>query len=116
MRFEDLEVWQQSVQLSVQIYKETADINDFGFSNQITRSALSIPSNIAEGFDRDHNKETIHFLSIAKGACAELRTQIIIGQRSGFLNSNVAEQAKNQTLEITTMLKALIRTRKTFNN
>ena len=115
MKFEDLEVWQKAVDLSVQIYRETQSLKDYGFKDQITRSALSIPSNIAEGFDRDHNKETIHFLSIAKASCAELRTQIIIGQKVGFLNNDFAENVREETLKITTMLKALIRTRKNFN-
>ena len=114
MKFEDLEVWKISVGLSVLIYKETKSLSDYGFKDQITRSALSIPSNIAEGFDRESNKETLYFLSVAKASCSELRTQIIIGEQVPFFNSDFADYAKNESLKITTMLKALIRARKSF--
>ena len=87
MKFEDLEVWKIFMDLRTLVYKETQCIKDYGFKDQKTRSALSIPSNIAEGFDRDSNKETLHFLSIAKASCAELRTQIIIGQKVPFLSN-----------------------------
>ena len=115
MKFEDLEVWKVSVALNISMYKETQKLRDYGFKDQITRSALSIPSNIAEGFDRESNKETIHFLSIAKASCAELRTQIIIGHGAAFLSNKFSVYAKNETLKISTMLKALIRARKKFN-
>jgi len=115
MKFEDLEVWKTSVELSVLVYKQTKTLTDYGFKDQITRSALSIPSNIAEGFDRESNKETLYFLSVAKASCAELRTQIIIGEKVPFLNNEFSEYAKNETLKITTMLKALIRSRRSFN-
>ena len=115
MKFEDLEVWKKSVELSVLVYKQTRSLADYGFKDQITRSALSIPSNIAEGFDRESNKETLYFLSIAKASCAELRTQVIIGQQVPFSDKEFSDYAKNETLKITTMLKALIRTRKSFN-
>lgn len=53
MRFEDLEIWERSVKLSIQIYKLFGSLKDFGFKDQITRASLSIPSNIAEGFERE---------------------------------------------------------------
>ena len=81
MAFEDLDVWKRSASLSTEIYIELKQLKDFGFKDQITRSGLSIPSNIAEGIDRNSDKETINFLSYAKGSCAELRTQIYIGIR-----------------------------------
>ena len=71
MKFEDLEVWKRSSRLSVELYKCLADCRDYGFKDQITRSGLSIPSNIAEGMDRSSHKEKIRFLDIAKGSCAE---------------------------------------------
>jgi len=79
MPFEDLDVWKMSARLSADIYKKLANIKDYGFKDQITRSGLSIPSNIAEGLERDSQKETIRFRSYAKGSCGELRTQIYIG-------------------------------------
>ncbi|MDG5800630.1 four helix bundle protein [Marinilabiliaceae bacterium ANBcel2] len=73
-KFEDLTVWQESVTLAETIYKLLAECKDYGFINQIRRAAVSIPSNIAEGFDRQTNKEFIQFLHISKGSTAEVRT------------------------------------------
>ena len=76
MRFEDLEVWKRAARLSADIYKEMQQVRDFGFRDQLTRAGLSVPSNIAEGFERESNREFVNFLSYAKGSCGELRTQI----------------------------------------
>lgn len=83
--FEKLEVWKLSARLSVEVYKGFSQCSDFGFKDQITRSSLSIPSNIAEGNDRESNKDNIRFLYYAKGSCAELRTQIYIGSEIGYI-------------------------------
>ena len=61
MKFEDLKVWKRSARLSAEIYKELASIKDYGFKDQITRSGLSVSSNIAEGMERSTNKEKISF-------------------------------------------------------
>ena len=76
MRFEDLEVWKRAARLSAQIYKKLGELKDFGFKDQITRSGLSVPCNIAEGFERESQKDAIKFLSYSKGSCGELRCQI----------------------------------------
>jgi four helix bundle protein len=114
MRFEDLEVWKRSSRLSANIYKELKNLKDFSFRDQLTRSGLSIPSNIAEGFERESDKECINFLAYAKGSCGELRTQIYIGKEVGYLNDEVANQWINETLEISSMLAGLIKTKKGF--
>jgi hypothetical protein len=62
MRFEDLDVWKRAMKLSTDIYRELKNLKDYGFKDQITRSGLSIPSNIAEGFERTSNKESIREL------------------------------------------------------
>ena len=77
-KFEDLNVWKEAMQLTVDIYKQLFACKDYGFKDQIQRAAVSIPSNIAEGYDRQTNKEFIQFLFIAKGSCAELRTQLYL--------------------------------------
>ena len=77
MNFEDLEIWKRSVKLSILIYKETLSLKDYGFKDQITRSGLSIPSNIAEG-SAVTNKSLKHFLDIAMGSSYELSTQVLI--------------------------------------
>ncbi len=88
MNYEKLTVWKESVQLSVVLYRYLISLKDYGFKDQITRSGLSVPSNIAEGMARYSNKEKAHFLSIAKGSCAELRTQIYIGIEIGYIDRN----------------------------
>jgi four helix bundle protein len=85
VEFENLEVWKRVAKLSANIYKEMARQKDFGFRDQITRSGLSVPSNIAEGFERGSQKECVVFLSYAKGSCGELRTQIYIGMDIGYI-------------------------------
>jgi four helix bundle protein len=116
MRFEDLEVWKRSARLSANIYKDLKDIKDFSYRDQITRSGLSIPSNIAEGFERESEKECINFLAYAKGSCGELRTQIYIGKDIGYLSDPVAKHWIKETQEISSMLAGLIKTKRGFVN
>ncbi len=114
-RFEDLKIWKRGVNLSVQIYKLFGSLKDFGFRDQITRAALSIPSNIAEGFERESNKEFIHFLQFAKGSCGELRTQLIIAIKIEYLEEGLGENLIKEAEEISYMLNAFIKKRKNFN-
>ena len=109
-KFEDFNVWKESVDLSVMLYKLLKDCKDFAFRDQIQRSSVSIPSNIAEGFERT-NKEFIRFLSISKGSCAELRTQIIIAREIELINKNEADIIIEKTKKISAMLAKLISTR-----
>ena len=108
MAFEDLDVWKRSVNLSAEIYKELMKLNDYGFKDQITRSGLSIPSNIAEGMERSTNKEKMQFLSYAKGSCGELRTQVYIGMKIGYLKKEKGNQWVTETREISAMLIGLM--------
>jgi len=87
--FEKLKVWKRSCRLSVKLYKQFSDCREFGFRDQITRSALSVPSNIAEGYERNSRKEYLRFLKIVKGSSGELRTQLYIGFEAGFLAKEV---------------------------
>ena len=79
--FEDLFIWQEGVELSVDLYTSLKGCKDFGLRDQIQRSSVSVPSNIAEGFERQTDKEFIQYLYIAKGSSAELRTQLYIASR-----------------------------------
>ena len=109
MRFEDMDVWKRSCRLSVSIYKELADLRDYGFKDQITRSGLSVPSNIAEGFGRYSDKEKRNFLNYAKGSSAELRTQIYIGIEIGYIPQDVGREWVSETEEISAMISGLMR-------
>ena len=107
MQFEDLDVWKKSAALCAEIYKDLAGLGDFGFKDQITRSALSIPSNIAEGFERSSNREILNFLNIAKGSAGELRAQIYIGIKIHYIEHRVGQKWIAETLEISKMLAGL---------
>lgn len=107
MAFEDLDVWKRSAGLSANIYKELKQLNDFGFKDQITRSGLSIPSNIAEGVERRSDKEKVNFLSYAKGSCGELRTQIYIGMKIDYIPKDIGKKWIEETKEISAMIVGL---------
>ena len=109
MRFEDMDVWKKSSRLSVEIYRQLVELKDFGFKDQITRSGLSIPSNIAEGFGRATDKDKRNFLSYAKDSCAELRTQIYIGIEIGYITSEAGKNWIKETKAISSMLTGLMR-------
>ena len=109
MPYEDLEVWKRSARLSATLYKETKQIRDFGFRDQLTRSGLSVPSNIAEGYERDSDAEIARFLTIAKGSTGELRTQIFIGIEAEYLDRATALVWADEALQLGRMLAALIR-------
>ena len=109
MRFEDMDVWKRSTRLSIAIYKELAKLRDVGFKDQITRSGLSIPSNIAEGFGRASDKDKRNFINYAKGSCAELRTQIYIGSEIGYIEKNLGKTWIVESEEISLMLTGLMK-------
>lgn len=110
MKFEDLDVWKRSARLSAEIYKNLAELKDYGFKDQITRSALSIPSNIAEGYERETNKETANFLNYAKGSAGELLTQIYIGMEIGYINKVTGKEWLKETEEIAKMIAGFRKT------
>ena len=88
-RFEDLTAWQKARELTRLIYQvsqQGAFTKDFGLSGQIQRAAVSVMSNIAEGFERGSRKDFYRFLSIAKASCAEVRSQLYIAHDIGYLD------------------------------
>jgi four helix bundle protein len=87
----DLDVWKKAIEFVTEIYKITRDFPKeemYGLTSQIRRSAVSIPSNIAEGSARNYKKEYIQFLYIALGSAAETETQLIIAKEVGYLENN----------------------------
>lgn len=107
-RFEELDVWKRSARLSADLYKELAELKDFGFRDQITRAGLSVPSNIAEGHERNSDKELANFLNYAKGSAGELRTQMYIGMEIGYINRDTGKECVQECEEISKMLHGLI--------
>jgi four helix bundle protein len=113
--FKELMVWQQAKDLAVMVYrlsKEGALGRDFGLRDQIRRSVVSIASNIAEGDERDTDKESVHFLYIAKGSLAELRTQIEIAHEIGYLEKKYFEDINGKCVVLGKMIGSLIKVRK----
>lgn len=108
MDFEKLDVWRKSSRLSADLYLYFKSCKDYGFKDQITRSGLSVPSNIAEGMTRETEREKYRYLSIAKGSCAELRTQIYIDIEVQYIEKEVGTNWLNQTRLITAMLEGLM--------
>jgi len=106
--FEQLDVWKKSCRLAVAIYDVIDNSKDYGFVGQITRSAVSVPSNIAEGSERQTTKEFVQFLYIAKGSNAELRTQLYLAGKIGIIPSEMVTKLVRDAKEISSMLQGLI--------
>ena len=111
-KFEDLQVWKEGMQLAAKTYKSLVNCRDFGLRDQMQRAVVSIPSNIAEGYERNSNKEFIQYLFISKGSCAELRTQIYLATKIGILNESLGSELLELTKKISAMLMKLIKTRR----
>ena len=111
-RFEEIGVWKLSKSLVNDVYKITSSGNfskDFSLKDQIRRSAISVPSNIAEGYERKSNIEFIRFLYIAKGSAGELRTQLHIANDLKYINIEVFNQLIKKTEEISKSLSGFIK-------
>jgi four helix bundle protein len=109
--FEDLPIWKEAKDLAVRIYKITKEDKlkrNFGLSEQIRKAALSISSNIAEGFDRSSRKEFIKYLYIAKGSVSEVRSQLFICKELGYLDNGISEELLGRTTSLTRQIGALI--------
>lgn len=110
--YRDLIVWQKAIELVKQIYELTKQFPKeeiYSLTSQIKRSATSIPSNIAEGYGRQHTLEYIHFLEISRGSLFELQTQLEIAIEVNFISREYAENIYLLTNEIEKMLNSLIK-------
>jgi len=109
--FEDIEAWQKGRLVVKEIYSITKTENiskDYALCNQMRRAAISIISNIAEGFDRDGNKEFIQFLSIAKGSCSELLAQCIVAHDIGYINEDVLKDLRKELVAVNNLVGGLM--------
>ena len=108
-KFEDLIIWQRSMYLAEEIYRVTKQgdfAKDWGLRDQIRKAAVSIPSNISEGYGRFSNKDFRHFLAIANGSANELRTQIQLANNIGYVDKDEAGRLVERCVEVSKMLKA----------
>jgi four helix bundle protein len=111
-RFEDLECWQEATSLAIEIYRISGDGEigkDFGFRDQLRRSAVSIASNIAEGKERETASEFIRFLYIAKGSAGELKTQLYIAKEVGYLEESKYIDLNKRLEKVSGMVGNLIK-------
>lgn len=107
--FEDLEVWKRACRQAVDVCRTLEDCRKYSLKDQMERSALSVPSNIAEGQERDSDGDFVRFLRIAKGSNRELRTQAYIATELGILSKSKSREVITESKEISSMLHGLIR-------
>ncbi len=107
MKCERLDVWKRSCRLSVNVYKHFKSCKDYSFKDQITRSSLSIASNIAEGMEKESDKEKARYIEIAKGSAAELTTQVYIGIEIDYIQKAEGLAWVKEANEILRMLTGL---------
>jgi four helix bundle protein len=115
--FEELEVWKLAMDLCTEVYSITnqdAFSKDFGLKDQIRRSSVSVPSNIAEGHERDSKNQFIYFLTIAKGSCGELKTQLMIARNLKYIDEKTYLQLANKSTVIGKQLGGFINYLKSF--
>ncbi len=111
-KFEDIEAWKLSREISRLVYEVSRNerfAKDFALVNQIRRASISILSNIAEGFERDGDKEFIQFLAIAKGSCGEVRAQLYIALDQDYLDEAKFTSIVSKLVETSKMLSGLIK-------
>lgn len=104
--FEKLKIWQKAIDIAISVYNVSLMLpNDekFNLVHQIKKCAVSIPSNIAEGSGRNHNKEFIQFLGIANGSTFELITQLILAKKLNLVNEEIIQPIISQLVEVSNM-------------
>ena len=105
--FEELEVWKRSSRLAVSVLELIEPVKLYALRDQMARCCISVPSNIAEGAERESDREFRRFLAIAKGSAGELRTQLYIGIRAGSFSAEAANPLIEETKQIASMIEGL---------
>ena len=109
VRFEDIIAWQKSKELSLLIYREFKNCRDYGFRDQVQRAVISIINNIAEGYERNSNKEFRNFLFISKGSSGEVRSMLYISKDLGYISNPIFIDLKNRAFEVSKIISGLIK-------
>jgi four helix bundle protein len=110
--YQELNIWKRSVEMAIEIYNTSKNFPKedlYGLTSQMRRASVSIPSNIAEGFNRYHNKEFRQFLYVNLGSCAEVETQLFIAQRLNYVDQEKASKLIKELGEIGKMINSLIK-------
>ena len=108
-RFEDLICWQKRKILSLEIYKVFRNLKDLSFRNQIERASVSILNNIAEGFERQTNKEFKQFLYIAKGSAGEVRSMLLLAEELEYITTQETRRLVVMAEEVSKLLAGMIK-------
>lgn len=109
-RFEDLQTWKIARELTREVYRVSKNdlfARDYGLRDQIRRASVSIMSNIAEGFERDGNKEFVNFLSIAKGSSGEIRSQLYVALDQNYISEGEFNSIQGKTVENSRVIAGL---------
>lgn len=111
-RFEDLEVWQKAIDIAVDIYRlsESGKLSkDYDSKSQIRRAANSISNNIAEGFEYNNNSEFVRFLKYAKGSAGEVRNQLHLLKKIGYIDEPIFDSMYNKIIELSQQIANFIK-------
>ncbi len=111
-RFEDIDAWKEARELTKSVYQITSTgefARDFGLRDQIRRAAVSVMSNIAEGFERGGDKEFLQFLSLAKGSCGEVRAQLYAALDQTYINDAQFQELVEKTVRINRLIAGLMK-------
>ena len=112
-RFEDIEAWKRARELTRAIYRvsnaTTGFSRDFGLRDQIRAAAVSAMSNIAEGFERDGNREFMQFLGVAKASAGEVRSQLYVALDAGYITEDQFSELRSLAEEVSRMIRGLMR-------
>ena len=109
--FEDLDIWKEARRLTKEIYRLTSGpkfSKDFSLRGQVQSAAVSVMSNIAEGFERGGNQEFGQFLYVAKGSCGEVRSQLYVAVDQGYVSAKESEELMNSLKRLSSMIGSLI--------
>lgn len=109
-KFEDITAWKKSKELTLLVYKTFGSCKDFSFKSQIERASVSIMNNIAEGFERQTNKEFRNFLYISKGSCGEVRSMLSLAFELKYITMEDMRTLSNMSIEISKILSGFIKT------
>jgi four helix bundle protein len=109
-RFEDIIAWQKSKELVLLVYATFKTTKDFSFKNQIERASISVMNNIAEGFERQTNKEFKNFLYTAKGSCGEVRSMLSIAKELKYITHEEFLTLERFSIDISKIISGLIKT------
>ena len=108
-RFEDIIAWQKAQDLSVEIYTELKTLKDWDFKNQITRASVSISNNIAEGFERNSDKDFQKFLFYSLASCSEVKSMLYLAKRLQYIGDEKTNFLMINSIEISKILTGLIK-------